>query len=332
MTVRERIEQNERMTLSPYATHACRSQGRAHPDTECDMRTCFQRDVDRVIHCPAFRRLKRKTQVFLSPEGDHYRTRLAHTLEVQRISRTIARALGLNEDLTEAIALGHDLGHTPFGHAGEYALDEVVPGGFQHNEQSVRVVECLERNGMGLNLSFEVIDGIRGHTGDIEACTPEGKIVRIADRIAYINHDIDDAIRAGIMRSSDIPLHLRDVLGETYGDRIDTLVRDAVFSSVGPDIHMSDEIGGAMDELRDFMFENVYRNPVAKSEETKARSMLLHLYSYFTNHPGELPWEQQQFVEQYGIERAVADYIAGMTDNYATARFSELFIPRGWGG
>ncbi len=331
MTLRERTEQNERMILAPYATHACRSSGRARAESECDLRTCFQRDVDRVIHCPAFRRLKRKTQVFLSPEGDHYRTRLTHTLEVQRISRTIARALRLNEDLTEAIALAHDLGHTPFGHAGEYALAEVVPGGFRHNEQSVRVVEHLEKAGAGLNLCREVVDGILCHTGGQEAETPEGRIIRFADRIAYINHDIDDAIRAGILHAGDIPARLRELLGETYGERIDTLVRDVINSSVADTIAMSPEIGGAMNELREFMFEHVYRNPVAKGEETKARSMLLHLYSYLTSNPSALPREQQARVEQDGVERAVCDYIAGMTDNYAIARFNELFVPRGWG-
>ena len=330
MTVRERSEHNEHLTLAEYAAFADWSAGRMLPEEPCTLRTCFQRDVDRVTHCPAFCRLKHKTQVFLSPEGDHYRTRLTHTLEVQRISRTIARALRCNEDLTEAIALAHDLGHTPFGHAGEYALREVVPGGFEHNVQSVRVVEKLERNGRGLNLCREVVDGILCHTGTKEADTSEGRIVRFADRIAYINHDIDDAIRAGILQETDIPGHLRQTLGEHYSERIDTMVQDVVLNSSSGVIAMSGEIGSAMNELRDFMFEHVYRNPVAKSEETKARSMLLHLYSYLTSNPARLPREYQTLVERDGIERTVCDYIAGMTDHYAVECYSDLFIPKGW--
>ena len=330
MLPRERTEQNELLTLAPYATFASRSLGRERPEEECDLRTCFQRDVDRVTHCPAFRRLKHKTQVFLSPEGDHYRTRLTHTLEVQRISRTIARALQLNEDLTEAIALGHDLGHTPFGHAGENALREVVPGGFEHNEQSARVVEKLEREGAGLNLSREVVDGILCHTGPKQADTLEGRIVHIADRIAYINHDIDDAIRAEILREEEIPSHLREVLGKNYSDRIDTMVKDVVQASDGAKITMSAPIGKATDELREFLFEHVYRNPVAKGEESKARSMLLHLYSYLTNDPARLPADQQFFVERDGVERAVCDYIASMTDHFAVDFYERLFIPKGW--
>ncbi len=330
MTVRERTEQNEFLTLAPYAVFAARSVGRARPEEECELRTCFQRDVDRVTHCPAFRRLKHKTQVFLSPEGDHYRTRLTHTLEVQRISRTIARALALNEDLTEAIALGHDLGHTPFGHAGENALREVVPGGFEHNEQSVRVVEKLERNGDGLNLTREVVDGILCHTGPKQSDTAEGRVVHLADRIAYINHDIDDAIRAGILTEEEIPSHLREVLGKTYSDRIDTMVKDVVATSDGPQIAMSPAVGSATDELREFLFAHVYRNPMAKGEEGKARSMLLHLYSYLTSNPAKLPIEQQHFVERDGIERAVCDYIASMTDHFAVDYYEQLFIPKGW--
>lgn len=330
MTLREHYEELERATLADYATLAANSAGRAREEEPCPIRTCFQRDIDRVIHSKAFRRLKHKTQVFLRPEGDHYRTRLTHTLEVARIARTIVRGLRLNEDLVEAQALAHDLGHTPFGHAGEYALDEVVPGGFAHNEQSARVVEILERNGKGLNLSAEVVDGALCHSGDAEAMTPEGRVLKFADRIAYINHDIDDAIRAGILRGEDIPKRLRDTLGETYSERINTMVLDVILSSDGGEIRMSDTVGPAMNELRDFMFERVYRNPIAKGEEGKAKEMLKMLYCYYAEHPEALPEDDRYLVEEYGAERAAADYISGMTDNYAVERFTELFIPYGW--
>lgn len=329
-TLREHYEELERATLSDYATLASRSRGRAREEEPCPIRTCFQRDIDRIIHCKSFRRLKQKTQVFLRPEGDHYRTRLTHTLEVARIARTIVRGLRLNEDLVEAQALAHDLGHTPFGHAGEYALDEVVPGGFKHNEQSARVVELLEHNGAGLNLSAEVVDGALCHSGDTPSYTPEGQVLHYADRIAYINHDIDDAIRAGILCEEDIPKALRDVLGEHYSERINTMVLDLILTSGDEEIKMSDEVGDAMLELRKFMFEHVYRNPIAKGEEGKAKEMLKMLYFHYAEHPDALPDDQQYLVERFGAERAAADYISGMTDNYAVERFNELFVPGEW--
>ncbi len=332
MTIRERAEDVERHSLSEYAVLSADSKGRQTQEPECDMRTCFQHDVDRITYSKAFRRLKHKTQVFLQPEGDHYRTRLTHTLEVTRIARTIACALFINEDLTEAIALGHDLGHTPFGHAGEQALDEVVPGGFTHNGQSLRVVDRLEKNGAGLNLTDEVRDGIVCHCGPIRAQTLEGRVVHYADRIGYISHDIDDAIRAGILKSSDIPAHLRDTLGDSLSSRINTLVRDIVGQSAGHnDILMSAHIHSSMLELREFMFERVYRNSAAKTEESKARDILKKLYEYYTVHMDELPTDYRDICEQEGVPRAVCDYIAGMTDRYAVAKYVELFIPKGWG-
>jgi dGTPase len=272
----------------------------------------------------------RKTQVFLQPEGDHYRTRLTHTLEVSRIARTIARALRLNEDLVEAISLAHDLGHTPFGHAGEYALDEIVPGGFAHNVQSVRVVEKIEKDGEGLNLCLEVLDGILCHTGEKAAFTCEGRLIKFADRIAYINHDIDDAVRAGILKNTDIPRHLSELLGEEYNLRIDTMVRDVILNSTESEIAMSADIGSAMLELRDFMFERVYKNPMAKGEESKARDMIQKLYEYYVANPSKLPPDYKRLADEDGVERAVSDYIAGMTDTFAVTRFEELFVPKGW--
>lgn len=331
MTIRERYQQTESEMLASCAVRSSQSKGRKVAADECDIRTCFQRDVDRVTHCKAFRRLMRKTQVFLSPEGDHYRTRLTHTLEVSRIARTIARALRLNEDLVEAIALAHDLGHTPFGHAGEYALNDVVPGGFFHNEQSVRVVERIESDGKGLNLSFEVVDGIRCHTGAQAASTAEGRIIRFADRISYINHDIDDAIRAGILKETDIPARLADVLGSDYSMRIDKMVRDVIGNSADGNIGMSSEIGSAMMELREFMFEAVYKNPIAKGEESKAQDMLKKLYEFFVRNPDKLPEEYLRLADADGVERAVCDYVAGMTDSYAVNCFERLFVPKGWG-
>ena len=303
MTIREQNEQREHAVLEPWATFADSSAGRLRPMEPCPYRTCFQRDRDRIIHSKAFRRLGNKTQVFISPEGDHYRARLTHTLEVAQIARTIARALGLNEDLTEAIALGHDLGHTPFGHAGEAALDEVCSFGFRHNEQSLRVVDVLE----DLNLTREVRNGIVCHTGRRKASTPEGRIIHFADRIAYINHDIDDAVRAGIIRENDIPQHLRKRLGETHGKRIDTL------------------------ELRQFMFDHVYHGTAAQREEKRAKSMLRSLYEYFIEHPDELP--DDYFVLQArgeALERIACDYVAGMTDRYSIAVYKNLFIPKSW--
>lgn len=329
MTLREHSEQNEHLILSPYAAFADSTRGRLHPLAPCDMRTAYQRDRDRIIHAKSFRRLKHKTQVFLAPAGDHYRTRLTHTMEVSQIARTIARALRLNEDLTEAIALAHDLGHTPFGHSGEYVLNDICSAGFRHYEQSLRVIDYLE-NGTGLNLTFEVRDGVLNHAGKNEAVTLEGKIIKLADRIAYINHDIDDAVRGGIISETDIPRHCLEILGTTHGDRIDTLIRDTITNSLNRNtVCMSDKIFSVMSELRDFMFDRVYTNPRAKSEEVKAKQVLEMLFAYFTQHPDQLP-DAKTNIEKFGKEQAVCDYIAGMTDNYAIYLFSELFVPKSW--
>lgn len=330
ISIREITEQNEIKILSPNACLAINTKGRAIPEEECDIRTCFQRDRDRIIHSQSFRRLKHKTQVFLSPTGDHYRTRLTHTLEVSQIARTIARALQLNEDLTEAIALAHDLGHTPFGHAGERALDSLSSSGFKHYEQSVRVVDKLEKNGKGLNLTDEVRNGILCHTKGEDAYTLEGQIIRIADKISYINHDIDDAIRAGVLKEEDIPLELRLSLGMTKGDRINNLVYDVVNNSNDKKILMSDEVYQRFMDLHEFMFVAVYRNPICKSEETKAISMIERLFEYYYNNPNEMPAQYQIISEEEGVERAVCDYIAGMSDTYSIKVFKQLFIPLSW--
>ncbi|MBE6955928.1 MAG: deoxyguanosinetriphosphate triphosphohydrolase [Ruminococcaceae bacterium] len=331
MRLREQTEQRELTLLSPRACAAVKSKGRQRDEGECDVRTCFQRDVDRIVYCKAFRRLKHKTQVFLQPEGDHYRTRMTHTLEVSRIARTMARALGLNEDLTEAIALGHDLGHTPFGHAGERLLDAVMPGGFAHYQQSVRVVERLEKNGEGLNLTWEVRNGILCHTKGQPAATLEGQVVRLADHIAYINHDIEDALRGGIIYPMDIPLEISNVLGFTHGERINRLVADTIEASRDQDtIRQTDEVGEAMLALKDFMFASVYTNPLAKGEEGKAQEMLRMLFGYYCENPDELPSDFQDIRMEEGVERAVCDYVAGMTDPFAVQKFEELFIPMGW--
>jgi len=329
--LREQIQQQEARTLSPRACLAANSKGRQRPEAESEVRTCFQRDVDRIVYSKAFRRLKHKTQVFLQPEGDHYRTRMTHTLEVNRIARTIARALGLNEDLTEAIALGHDLGHTPFGHAGERALAAVMPGGFAHYEQSVRVADRLEKNGEGLNLTWEVRNGILCHTKGQDAATLEGRVVRLADHIAYINHDIEDALRGGIIYPMDIPLEISNVLGFTHGERINTLVMDAIRASQDQDtILQTPEVGEAMLALKAFMFANVYTNPLAKGEEGKAQKMLQAMFEYYCENPDELPSDFQNIRMEESAERAVCDYIAGMTDPFAVQKFEELFIPMGW--
>ena len=333
MTVRQELELQEHRRLHPKAAFADQSQGRPRGETdrERDVRTCYQRDTDKIVHSKAFRRLMHKTQVFLQPEGDHYRTRLTHTLEVTRIARTITRALGLNEDLAEAIGMGHDLGHTPFGHAGEAALNQLVSGGFQHNEQSLRVVDVLENDGMGLNLTYEVRMGIVGHTGPRVPETMEGQIVRRSDQIAYVNHDIDDAIRAGILTNDDIPDAITDVLGHTHSTRIDTLVCDMIASSREEGkIILSPKVDQALRDLRAFMFENVYRNPVAKGEESKAKAMLSKLFEYYVAHPEALPEDFQPQLSFDGMERTVCDYIAGMTDNYAVDKYTEIFIPMGW--
>lgn len=329
MNAREISEQNERLILCNKAMFSSETAGRKLPETESDLRTCYQRDRDRIIHCKAFRRLKHKTQVFLSPESDHYRTRLTHTLEVAQIARTIARALRLNEDLTEAIALGHDLGHTPFGHAGERALQELTNTGFTHYEQSVRVCEKIEKNGKGLNLTAEVLDGILHHTRGEEAHTLEGRIVRTADRVAYINHDIDDAVRAGVIAESDIPRDIVRSLGDTKSRRINTLVESIVKNS-GDTIKMDAETEKYYDKLHEFLFESVYKNPVAKSEETKVSGIVEGLIKYFFKNPEKMPEEYLKIAAAEGKERAVIDYIAGMTDHYAVTVFSDIYIPKAW--
>ena len=329
MTVREKIEQNEKLVLSDKACLSVNSKGRVTAEEKCSLRTDFQRDRDRIIHSNSFRRLKHKTQVFLSPEGDHYRTRLTHTLEVSQIARTIANGLSLNGDLTEAVALGHDLGHTPFGHAGERALDKVVPGGFRHYDQSLRVVERLEKAGKGLNLTYEVRDGIVCHTRGKEADTLEGRIVKLADKIAYINHDIDDAVRAGVMCEEDIPLEIRKALGFKKSVRINTMVLNVVENSVD-DIVFSPDIQQPFLELHSFMFDKVYTNPVCKGEETKAIEIIIRLYDYFLNNPDRIPKAYHYIIDSEGVHRAVADYIAGMSDRYLLAVYKNIFIPDSW--
>ena len=333
MTIREQLEHLEHRHLNPLAAFSDRSKGRLVPEElqENDVRTCYQRDIDRIVHSKAFRRLMHKTQVFLSPEGDHYRTRMTHTLEVTRISRTITHTLGLNTDLAEAIAMGHDLGHTPFGHAGEVALSECIGKPFRHNEQSLRVVDELEKNGKGLNLTYEVRMGILGHTGQHIPETLEGQIVRLADRFAYVNHDIDDAVRAGILSDDDIPEAVSDVLGHGHSQRINTLVTDLILTSrEAGKICQTPAVEQALLDLRSFMFERVYRNPVAKGEESKAKEMLQMLFEYYVNHPEALPEDFQPQLSFDGMERTVCDYIAGMTDNYAVDKYTEIFIPTGW--
>lgn len=333
MNIREKQEELEKQNLSPYAALSVNSQGRDVWEEECDVRTIYQRDRDRILHCKSFRRLKHKTQVFLDPEGDHYRTRLTHTLEVSQIARSIARALRLNEDLTEAIALGHDLGHTPFGHAGERALNEVCSDGFAHYKQSIRVVEFLEKDGKGLNLTKEVRDGILNHRTAGTPSTLEGKVVRIADKIAYINHDIDDAIRAGIFTEDYIPREYASILGNTTKARLNTMINDIIHQSEDkPDIIMSGEVEWAMKNLRKFMFESLYTNPKAKSEEVKARKMLIELYEYYLDNLMELPESYLQIMKERDEkpERIVCDYIAGMSDSYCVSKFSDIFIPVSW--
>lgn len=332
MTIRENIEKMERETLSPYAMLSVNSRGREREEEPCDIRPVFQRDRDRILHSKAFRRLKNKTQVFLTPKGDHYRTRLSHTLEVSQNARTIAKALRLNEDLVEAIALGHDLGHTPFGHAGEYELNDLCEDGFHHNEQSVRIVEKLEKNGAGLNLTWEVRDGILNHQTKTMPHTLEGKIVRLSDKIAYINHDIDDAIRAQIMVEEDIPKELCDILGYSTKERLNTLIHNIITNSIGKDdIVMSEKVEKAMHQLRRFMFEHVYKNPIAKGEENKARELLRQLYFYYMNHLELIPEKYTRMLAAgEKKDRIVCDYISGMTDQYAITKFEEYFLPQAW--
>jgi dGTPase len=330
MTVRERIEENEKKYLSARAAFVADSRGRARPEEPCSIRTDYQRDRDRITHSKSFRRLKHKTHVFLAPEGDHYRTRLTHTMEVAQVSRTISRALALNEDLTEAVALGHDLGHTPFGHIGENALSGFLVSRFKHNEQSLRVVEVLENGGEGLNLTAEVRDGILLHTGDELPGTLEAQVVRMSDRIAYINSDIDDALRAGLLRLEDLPPGPVRVLGATSSQRIDTLAHDAVENSQeGDRIRMSEETWTLMDELRDYLFANIYIGSIAKTEEDKAVRVLESLARYYLENPGELPDEFRPADEDL-LAVKVCDYVAGMTDRYALMKYEQIFLPRSW--
>ncbi len=332
MNIREKQEHKEQQDYSIYASLSMNSRGRAKMEEECDIRTCYQRDRDRILHCKAFRRLKDKTQVFMSPKGDHYRTRLTHTLEVSQTARTIARALDLNETLTEAIALGHDLGHTPFGHAGEYALNRLSSTGFKHYEQSIRVVEFLEKDGRGLNLTYEVKDGIRNHSTINMPETMEGKIVRLSDKIAYINHDIDDAIRGKILTEDDLPKEETAVLGHTVRERINTMIRGIIRASEEKDdIIMEPEIMTAMRNLRRYMFENVYRNSACKREDEKVFYIISGLYDYYMQHVDALPEFCLKNIDQgTSTETAVCDYIAGMTDHYAIEKFREHYEPKFW--
>lgn len=327
--IRNRTLQRERDTLSKYAMLCENTKGRQRLEEECPVRTAYQRDRDRILHCSSFRRLKDKTQVFLAPDNVHYRTRLTHTLEVAQIARTISRSLALNEDLTEAIALGHDLGHTPFGHAGERALSTVLEGGFTHFQQSLRVVDMLEHNGEGLNLTYEVRDGILCHTRGKEADTLEGRIVKLSDKIAYINHDIDDACRGGVLNEDDIPLDIRLVLGFSKTQRINTLVMSAI-ENTRDEIRMADDVADAFDRLHSFMFKYVYTNPVCKSEEGKAENMIKELFRYFSRNPHKMPEFYYNISKKEGAERAACDYISGMSDNYSLKMFNELYVPKTW--
>lgn len=329
-TYREIVEQREREQLSPFAKLSSETLGREKPIEPCPVRTEFVRDRDRIIHCKSFRRLKHKTQVFLSPVGDHYRTRLTHTLEVSQIARTIARGLLLNEDLTEAIAMGHDLGHTPFGHSGENVLNSLVPGGFEHNVQSLRIVEKLE-NGVGLNLTFEVRDGILNHKKSGHPATLEGVCVSLADRVAYVNHDIDDAIRAGLLTNEMLPESCIKAIGATHGERINSLILDILSVSSGqPFVRMSEEMNAEFDKLRDFLFANLYHNSTAKAEEGKAEGVVATLYKYYLEHIDKLPEDFTKYIDEDGPERIAADYIACMTDRYAVREYERLFVPKDW--
>ena len=327
---REEREALEQLLVGPYGVRAAASKGRLHPEEECAVRTCFQRDVDRITHSKSFRRLKHKTQVFLQPEGDHYRTRLTHTLEVTRLARTVARALRLNEDLAEAIALGHDLGHTPFGHAGERALRDIMGGAFHHYEQSLRVADILERDGQGLNLCFETRMGILHHTFGAPDDTCEATVVRLCDRIAYINHDLDDAIRAGILTAEDVPARIRSECGERNSERINSFITDLVAASADGEIRLSDAMQDTFDYFHGFMFSDIYTNPIAKSEEGKVEGILSVLYDYYAARPDKLPEDYRGVIEREGRERAAVDYISGMTDSYAMEKFGEIYIPFAW--
>ncbi len=336
LTIREQMEEREYRILSPYASFSRDSRGRERSEEPCDVRTCYQRDRDRILHSKSFRRLKNKTQVFLEPEDDHYRTRMTHTLEVSQIARTIAKALSLNEDLTEAIALGHDLGHTPFGHSGEAALNEVLLAaglpGFSHNVQSVRIIEKLEKNGNGLNLTAEVRDGILNHGTENMPFTLEGQIVRLSDKIAYLNHDIDDAIRAHVLSEEEIPEEYASVLGHSVKSRLNRMIHDVITSSMGnPVISQSPDVEKAMKGLREFMFRRVYQSKKVKAEEVKAQNMLKSLYAYYLSHLEMIPDTYRVFLLRGDLpEIVVCDYISGMTDQYAVREYEELFVPKGW--
>ena len=323
-------EQLEHMLIGPYGVLSENSRGRLQPEPECDIRPCFQRDIDRITHSKAFRRLKHKTQVFLQPEGDHYRTRLTHTLEVTRLSRTVARALCLNEDLAEAIALGHDLGHTPFGHAGERALNRIYEGGFKHYEQSLRVVDLLERDGRGLNLCYETRMGILNHTHGAPDDTREATTVRLCDRIAYIKHDLDDSIRAGLLTAQQVPERIRRACGERNSERINAFLTDLIQNSAEGELKMSPEMWETFLFFHSFMYSDIYTNPIAKSEESKVEGILSRLYDHYTAHPEDLPKDFQPIVEREGRGRAACDYISGMTDGYAMEKYGQLFIPFAW--
>lgn len=332
MNIRESMEQREQKMLSPYAALSLCSRGRERQDEECDVRTVYQRDRDRILHSKAFRRMKDKTQVFVAPQGDHYRTRLTHTLEVSQIARTIAKALRLNEDLVEAIALGHDLGHTPFGHAGERALDAVNPDGFAHYKQSVRVAQILEKNGEGLNLTWEVRDGILNHRTSGNPSTLEGQVVRLSDKIAYIHHDMDDAIRGGILTEADVPKEICEVIGSSPTERLDHFIHDIVTNSMDKDdILMSEPVAEAMTKIRQFMFERVYKNPIAKSEEGKAEMLMETLYQHFLKHLDDLP---EEYLNLLSVgeprEKVVCDYVGAMTDRFAIAVYEDIYIPKSW--
>ena len=330
MTVRERMEQEEYDVLAPHAQKAAESQGRLYPEEDNDVRTCYQRDADRILHSKSFRRLMHKTQVFLSPEGDHYRTRMTHTLEVARIARTICRGLRLNQDLAEAAAYGHDLGHTPFGHAGEAALTDMMGRPFHHNEQSLRVVDQLERDGRGLNLCNETRIGILNHTTGQPRGTLEADVVRLADRVAYINHDLDDAMRGGIVRPEDVPAIVRERVGERNSVRINSILTDIIAHSGDGELRMSPDMREAVDVFTTFMYEGVYYNPIAKGEERKVQNILGSIWEYYVNHIDELPAVYQSIADDEGPQRAVCDYVSGMTDSYALEVYSELFIPAAW--
>lgn len=335
MLTRQESEKREYQVLSPLASKSADSKGRQHPEKQCEYRTDYQRDRDRIIHSKAFRRLMHKTQVFLSPEDDHYRTRLTHTIEVSQVSRTVARILCLNEDLTEAIALGHDLGHTPFGHAGEKVLNKIHPGGFAHNVQSLRTVDYIEDTARrrGLNLTYEVRDGILNHRGNVIPLTLEGQIVKICDRIAYVNHDIDDAIRSGVLKKKDLPKEAIDILGSEHSDRINNLILDLCKNSEGKnEIALSEQVYNALMQLRAFMFDNVYNSPklLKQADFDKVEIVVKSLYEYFINHPQDIPGIYKTIELEDGKETAVKDLISGMTDRYALNLYDQLFVPHGW--